>query len=250
VLTRALSAFNRRLLRRRLPSYAAARPLIAGKRGVEVGGPSDFFSRHGEFPIYAAAAAIDNCNFSAQTIWAGAAPPGQNFVYDAQHAPGWQYISEAAELSEIASATYDFVLASHTLEHLANPLRALNEWKRVVALHGVFVIVVPDRQRTFDHRRPVTTMAHLVEDFERQTGEDDLTHLPEILQLHDLTRDPQAGDFAAFKARSEQNVMNRCLHHHVFDRDLIGEALKWSGLRVLALDLAKPYHIIAIAQKS
>ena len=35
-------------------------------------------------------------------------------------------------LDGIDDASYDVVLASHTLEHIANPLRALSEWRRVV----------------------------------------------------------------------------------------------------------------------
>lgn len=245
---RAYAAFNRRVLRRRLPSYAIARPLVAGKRGLEVGGPSDFFARHGEFPVYAEAASIDNCNYAAQTAWAGAAPAGQNFVYDARRPPGRQYIAEAARLTEIPSGSYDFILASHTLEHLANPLAALREWLRVLGSGGGLVIVVPDRGGTFDHRRPVTTLAHLEDDFARRTGEDDLTHLDEILTLHDLARDPQAGDAAAFRTRSLDNVSNRCLHHHVFDRDLLAAALGHAGADVLTLDWAAPYHIIAVAR--
>ena len=32
--------------------------------------------------------------------------------------------------------TYDVLLSSHTLEHIANPLRALSEWKRIVGDDG------------------------------------------------------------------------------------------------------------------
>ncbi|HZR25944.1 MAG TPA: methyltransferase domain-containing protein [Vicinamibacterales bacterium] len=249
LLTRALSAFNRRILRRRLPSYRVARPFLVGRRGLEIGGPSDFFARHGAFPVYADAGAIDNCNFSAHTVWRGAADAGQHFTYDPKHPPGRQYITEAAALSDIGDGEYDFVLASHTLEHLANPLRALVEWRRVLAPTGILVVIVPDRRGTFDHRRPITTFDHLVHDFDRGTGEDDVTHLPEILDRHDLTRDPQAGDYAAFKARSEQNLTNRCLHHHVFDEPLLVRSLTWAGATILATEWATPYHILAVGQR-
>ena len=48
----------------------------------------------------------------------------------------------------------------------------------------------------------------------------DLTHLQEILELHDLNMDPGAGSFEEFKERSMNNVENRCLHQHVFDQAL------------------------------
>lgn len=243
------AAAGRRVLGRTQKSFAAVRPAVAGKHGLEIGGPSDLFARHGGFPVYAIAARIDNCNFSAQTVWAGAAPEGITFRYDAHHSPGRQYIVEATDLSPIPSAGYDFVLSAHTLEHVANPLRALKEWSRTMKDDGVVVLVLPHKEGTFDHRRPVSTLAHLVEDFERNTPESDVTHVPEILALHDLSRDPPAGDFDAFKARSERNVENRCLHHHVFDTRLAVQAVDWAGLQILAVEPTRPYHIFVVARK-
>jgi SAM-dependent methyltransferase len=174
---------------------------------------------------------------------------GLTFRYDEQHAPGYQYIIEATDLAVIASNTYDFVLSSHTLEHTANPLRALREWLRVLKAPGLLVLVLPHKDGTFDHRRPVTPLEHLVEDFERGTAEEDLTHLPEILARHDLRRDPEAGDFAAFKTRSERNFENRCLHHHVFDSEAVVRLIDYMGLELRALEPMRPYHIFAVAEK-
>ena len=47
-------------------------------------------------------------------------------------------------------------------------------------------LVVPHKDKTFDHNRPVTSLNHLEEDLDNDVDEDDLTHLPEILELHDL----------------------------------------------------------------
>jgi SAM-dependent methyltransferase len=55
----------------------------------------------------------------------------------------------------------DFVLASHVIEHMPDPIAALLEWKRV-AREYVFV-VAPHRDRTFDRARPVTPLAELIE---------------------------------------------------------------------------------------
>jgi len=147
------------------------------------------------------------------------------------------------------SETYDFLLSSHTIEHIANPIKALREWVRVVKTGGTLVLIVPHHDNLFDHRRPITTLEHLIEDFEQNTGEDDLTHLPEILAFHDLSRDPGAGDRAAFEARSRKNLENRCLHHHVFDTELVVRLLDVVGLQVKAVEPFLPYHILAVAEK-
>jgi len=106
--------------------------------------------------------------------------------------------------------------------------------------------VVPDARMTFDHRRGTTPFAHLRDDHQRGVGEDDLTHLDEILALHDLSMDPGAGDPTAFRARSLRNAENRALHQHVFDARLVDQVLGHVGIRVCYTDAAPPFHIIAL----
>jgi SAM-dependent methyltransferase len=242
-----IEAIGRRVWPQRPACWPALRTAVAGRRGLEIGGPSSVFANHSLLPIYPIAAAIDNCNFAGTTVWEGTITEGLTYTYDPRRPPGRQYIAEAVDLHAIGDGQYEFVLSSHTLEHIANPLRALREWRRVLADGGSLVLILPDGAGTFDRQRPVTTMAHLLDDFARQIGEDDLTHLPEILALHDLSRDPEAGDREAFKARSTRNVENRCLHHHVFDAALAGAMLEWLGMRAVAVERAAPYHIVAVA---
>jgi hypothetical protein len=120
---------------------------------------------------------------------------------------------------------------------------------RILRPEGTLLLVLPHRDGTFDHRRPVTPLRHLLEDYERQMAEDDLTHLPEILELHDLRRDPEAGGFEAFKARSERNRENRGLHHHVFDTRLAVELLDHLGLQIRSVESTHPFHIVLVATR-
>lgn len=244
-----MRAVGRRISSRRRESYRSARPLVSGRVGLEIGGPSDLFAAGGPLPLYPLMARLDNCNFSPTTIWEGEIREGLTFVSDPRRAPGRQYIAEAADLSPIAAKAYDVVLSSHTIEHCANPLRARREWVRVLKDDGALVLVVPHKDGTFDHRRPVTMLEHLIEDEAKGTTEDDLTHLDEILACHDLALDPAAGDAAAFAARSARNADNRCLHHHVFDTALVAAMLQAVGLQVDAIERVPPYHIIAVARK-
>ena len=80
--------------------------------------------------------------------------------------PGIQYISEASNLESIDSGYYDFLLSSHVIEHLANPIRGLSEWTRVLKESGYLILLIPDYRETFDHKRPVTELEHLISDFE------------------------------------------------------------------------------------
>jgi SAM-dependent methyltransferase len=222
---------------------------FAGKVGVEVGGPTGIFRDGSLIPAYGLAARVDNCNFSGDTAWVQAQKAGATFLFDPRKPAGHQYFCEASALVPLPDGSYDFLLSSHCIEHLANPIGALVEWQRVLKPGGVLVLIVPHKDCTFDHRRPVTPLSHLLDDFERQMPETDMTHLPEVLQLHDLSKDAGTPDFATFRARSEANIENRCIHHHVFNTQLAVDAVDHAGYQVLNVQLLRPCHIVVLAQK-
>jgi SAM-dependent methyltransferase len=219
----------RRLRRRlnRLPSHAVYRQALAGKSGLEVGGPSPLF--RDVLPVYPVVAALDGVNFSTSTMWEGDITAGGRFEFDRGRS-GRQFIAEATQLEGIESGRYQFLLSSNCLEHVANPLKALREWMRVLEPGGVFLLVLPNPQSNFDHRRPVTRFEHLLDDDIQGVGEDDLTHLAEVLALHDLDRDPWAGGRENFTRRSRDNLVHRGLHHHIFDAALIAQMTAHVGL--------------------
>jgi SAM-dependent methyltransferase len=238
----------RRVLKRRVASQALFQAEVENKVGLEIGGPSAIFSNAGELPIYRHIAALDNCVFSVETIWEGRRVEGRSFYYHPRKDKGFNFVREATDLRGIADHTYDFVLSSHNLEHIANPLKALGEWTRVVKPRGVIIAVLPDYCHMFDHRRRPTPVKHMMEDYERGTDERDLTHLAEILELHDLALDRAAGSKDNFHQRSLRNFENRCLHHHVFDERNSRELFEAVGMAIDVQEVIKPHHIVMLAR--
>jgi SAM-dependent methyltransferase len=236
-------------LRQRSPLLRKDRRLVAaakdfrGAVALEPGGPSALFGRDGLVPVYPQLAALDTVDYAERTLWSDAAQ-----TTTSQTTVRHRLIAEAGRLSEVSDGAYDAVLASHVLEHLANPLGALAEWRRVVRPGGKVLLIVPHRDGTFDHRRPVTSLAHLQDDARRQTGEDDLTHLDEILALHDLERDPGAPDRETFERRSRDSITTRALHHHVFISRTVAQACAAAGLEVLMLRPKLPFDIVCICR--
>jgi SAM-dependent methyltransferase len=220
---------------------------VTDKVGFEIGGPSPIFSQRGLVPVYPFARRVDNSNFASMTIWEGNIDHDE-FRYGKQRL-GRQYIREASNLFGIAEQTYDFIISSQMIQHSANPLRVLYEWSRVLRDKGHLLLIVPHMKMTFDHRRGVTNIHHLIDDFTNGTGEEDMTHLEEILRCHDLTRDRLAGTFQEFKNRSEQNPALRALHQHAFDEKLVIQMINHVGLQVIHIELVFPCYILVIAQK-
>ena len=230
--------------RRRCFGYSVTRGLVAGKHGLEFGGPSLIFSANHLVPIYNLARVVDNCDFANQTLWATNKKAGKFGCHSRSH-----FVAEAAEVSQLSSQSYDFVAASHVLEHVANPLRALVEWKRLLRPTGSILLVLPHKAGTFDRNRPFTTFEHIKADFDSNVTESDLTHLDEILALHDLTRDRRAGSLEQFRQRCERNYASRAMHHHVFSPEVLVKIFTFLDMKVVNVAVERPFHIIVHAQK-
>lgn len=219
---------------------------LRGKTGIEIGGPTAFFGLRGGFPIYLFAKRIDGVNFSNETIWEGKIEEGENYQYY-KNKIGHQYITEATDLQQISDNRYDFVLSSHNLEHVANPVKALGEWFRVLKEGGKLILILPDKNNTFDHKRNYTSFEHLLSDYANDTNEDDTTHFAEILQTHDEEKTEMK--YEVTKLRLENNLVNRCAHHHVFSLELLKQIVEYTGFKVESQSTAPPFHLITIASK-
>lgn len=182
------------------------------KTGVEIGGPSNT----GRI-VYQHATTIDNVIFSKDTIWSKHIDEYNYY----ENKKGKVIINDSVNIHLVENDRYDFCFSSHSLEHIANPLKAIHEWLRIVKSGGFIVIVVPEKSQCFDHKRNYSSFTTLLAQYEKNVGEDDLSTLPEILQNHDLAMDPPAGDLGAFTKRSLDNFNNRCLHHYVYSDELL-----------------------------
>lgn len=182
------------------------------KHGVEIGGPS-----HNHSIMYKYSASVDNVIFSKNTIWSN--HTDEYYYYNDKK--GRVIINDAVDISLVQNDTYDFCFSCHSLEHIANPLKAIQEWLRIIKTGGYIVIIVPEKSQCFDHNRNYSKFQTLLTQYERNVGEEDLSTLPEILMHHDLAMDPPAGNIEAFAKRSLDNYNNRCLHHYVYDDALL-----------------------------
>ena len=216
--------------------WAPIQAAVRDRHGIEIGGPSPIFEPDGALPLYPIVGSLANYGFQAAE---------GTFLFSGRTGP-----SHACEASALprGDATCDFVLSSHVLEHMANPLQALREWQRVLKPDGHLLLLLPHGARTFDHPRKTTSWEHLVADFAAATPETDRTHIAEALALTD-TRHWTFNEWPGWRSYYENNVEARSIHHHVFDMRLAKKAVSFSRFRVLASELVFPFHLVILAVK-
>ncbi|CAF1200037.1 unnamed protein product [Adineta steineri] len=218
---------------------------VENKTGFEIGAPS--VTTWGNLGVYAAARVVDTTNFASQTFWESGLKDGGSFIWKNQ-TKGKQYIRDAVDLQGIPNEYYDSVCATDVLEHIANPFKALLEWLRIMKSGGLLLIIVPFKNVTFDRKRDVVRLEHLINDYHNKTSEADLSHLNEILLLHDVKRDLGIEKFEDFKTRSENNYKNRGLHQHVYDQELLYYIYLCLNLNI-KIQYTWDYHNLIIGQK-
>ncbi|MBF0273859.1 MAG: methyltransferase domain-containing protein [Nitrospinae bacterium] len=128
---------------------------------------------------------------------------------------------ERQDLPEITGKTFDFVILNHVLEHVANPIKVIeNIWKGLNA-NGKFILSIPDKRFTFDKNRPLTSYEHILTDYYKNVSEVNDDHYVDFLaHVH-----PEV-----FKSKTEtiqaiNNVRERLEHAHVWDSTSFREHL-------------------------
>lgn len=187
--------------------------LLNGKKGLEFGGPTLLFENHGELPLYS------HVNLDAGNIFEDNYFQEVKEIYHYGSKTGKQYNVDCTSEEQIKTIPerYDFIVTSHVIEHIANPIKTIKLWKKYLLNDGGYILsVIPDYRDCFDHRRKQTTIEHLIADFKNDVGEDDDTHIEEQKELHDWSR----GGHPNFYEICEMNEKTRVVHHHCFTPEL------------------------------
>jgi len=76
-------------------------------------------------------------------------------------------VDDGERLETIAPESQDFIVANHFLEHCQDPIGTIETHLGKLKPGGVLFYAVPDKRYTFDFRRPVTPLEHMVADYEQ-----------------------------------------------------------------------------------
>lgn len=126
-------------------------------------------------------------------------------------------------LQPFSDASFEFVIANHIVEHMPDPIFLLCELRRVLRLGGRLFLSLPDmRFSGFDSARPLTLLAHIVDDYNRMIRGVEDFHLEEFLRLTenvDIPEDSTEREELFAKHR------DRSIHVHIWNYDSFVELL-------------------------
>lgn len=125
------------------------------------------------------------------------------------------------------------------------------EMKRILMNNGFIILIAPHKETTFDRKRPITSLEHLINDFNANLQEGDLSHLDmnEIITYYDYTLDSGISGKEEFIKRTMQNLTNRALHQHVFITETVIQLFDYCNLKIILVEPKLSYGILVIAQK-
>jgi len=96
-------------------------------------------------------------------------------------------IDDGTVCARVQTESQDFLLSSHVLEHSENAINSIRNWLRVVKQGGYVLMAVPELTKTFDHKRPVTTWQHFIDEYvyDNHAEHNRLAHYQEYFSLVD-----------------------------------------------------------------
>lgn len=109
-------------------------------------------------------------------------------------------IDEGFVLSKVGGESQYFIIANQVLEHSPNPIGTLKAWLSKIRQNGHLLLSVPIADRCFDKGRPITSLAHLIDDYKffSECNVDEIikitrTHVKEFMEISGLNIRKKAG---------------------------------------------------------
>lgn len=141
------------------------------------------------------------------------------------------HVDDAATLGTFGDRSLDFVIAHHVLEHLEDPIAALETLLRVLRPHGILLLTLPDARFTFDAPRARTTAEHALRDHVEGPQSSRRGHYEEWARL--IEGVPQEGVAARAAEYARQDARH---HFHVWELEDFLELVRAAALECELLE--------------
>lgn len=127
-------------------------------------------------------------------------------------------VANGETLDPIPDSSQSFVIANHVIEHFENPILFFKNAHRVLKVGGILFLAIPDKEKTFDHRRPITDFQHLKDDFNNGPEGSRWGHFVEYATLTAPETDDKGAEHHEAAARKLMQD-DYSIHFHVWDID-------------------------------
>jgi len=122
------------------------------------------------------------------------------------------YIDDGEVLNSQENNSLDFIIANHMIEHCKNPIKTIQNHLEKLKLGGILYYTIPNKEFTFDKKRKLTTIKHLVDDYYEKNNHD--RHFFECVKDSEGYTDPKQ-----IKTRVKKLMdMNYSIHCHVWNK--------------------------------
>jgi predicted SAM-dependent methyltransferase len=94
----------------------------------------------------------------------------ENFDVDVSNIEEVDFIWNGQKYSELTEKVkfYDWIIASHVIEHTPDLITFLNDCDEILKDDGVLSLAIPDRRYCFDHYRPPTGISQIIDGYCQQ----------------------------------------------------------------------------------
>lgn len=133
-------------------------------------------------------------------------------------------LTDFDDFDGIGDESLDFIIGCHVIEHEFDPIGTLVNAHSKLRPGGQLLLVVPDMARTFDRKRPLTTLEHMKLDHFAPDAERDRGHYEELYRL--AFNSPE-GEIPSKVVREFERRGD--LHVHVWNYETFGEMVDFFG---------------------
>jgi len=134
-------------------------------------------------------------------------------------------VDDGETLKTVPEDSQDFIIANHFLEHTEDPIGTIGIHLGKLKPGGILFYAVPDKRYTFDFRRTITPLEHMVRDHEEGPAGSRREHFDEWTYQVGGTEEDRATDeaYAKFEEWAEREARRLededfSIHRHVWDQ--------------------------------
>jgi SAM-dependent methyltransferase len=149
-------------------------------------------------------------------------------------------LDDGERLTTVPDESQDFIIANHFLEHCEDPIGTIGSHLRKLKPGGILFYAVPDKRYTFDFRRPITPLEHMISDHEQGPQHSRREHYEEWVRVVQDETGPGAEDQAC-----ELEATGYSIHMHVWTEAEFLELMLYCRRR-----FANAFEIEAFARRS